>query len=122
MESGITGSFEMIVLTDELIDMTDHLMKGIEVSDDTLLIEELDRIGPGGQFLDTKETLKRFRSFWFPTLLDRKTRQPWLDAGGTTLGERLTVKVLEIVKEHRAKPLDPVKKQKVQEILAQAAG
>jgi len=122
MESGLTGSFEMIVLTDELIGMTNHLMKGIEVSDDTLLIEELDRVGPGGQFLDTKETLKRFRSFWFPTLLDRKTRQPWLEAGGTTLGERLTVRVLEIVKEHRAKPLDLNKKQKVQEILAQAAG
>ena len=122
MESGLTTSLEMIVLTDELVAMTDHLMKGIEVSDDTLMVDELDRVGPGGHFLDTPETLKRFRSFWFPTLLDRRTRLPWLQSGGTTLGQRLTARVLEIVKEHQVKPLDPDRKQKVQEILAQAAG
>jgi trimethylamine--corrinoid protein Co-methyltransferase len=122
MESGLTGSFEMIVLTDELISMTDHLMKGIEVSEDTLLLEELERVGPGGQFLDTQETLDRFRSFWFPALLDRKTRQPWLEAGSTTLCQRLNATVLEIIKEHRPKPLSPDQKVKVQEILAKAAG
>jgi trimethylamine--corrinoid protein Co-methyltransferase len=121
MESGLTTSFEMIVLNDELVAMTDHLMKGIEVSDDTLMVEELDRVGPGGHFMDTQETLKRFRDFWFPGLLDRRTRLPWLEAGGTTLGQRLTARVLEIIKEHQPRPLDPDKKQKVQEILAQAA-
>jgi len=122
MESGLTTSFEMIVLTDELVAMAEHVMKGIEVTDDTLMVDELDRVGPGGQFLDTKETLKRFRSFWFPGLLDRKTRLPWLEAGATTLGQRLSARVLEIIKEHQPKPLDADKKQKVQEILAQAAG
>jgi trimethylamine--corrinoid protein Co-methyltransferase len=122
MESGLAGSYEMIVLTDELIAMTDHLMKGIEVSDDTLMLDELDQAGPGGHFLDTKATLKRFRDFWFPGLLDRKTRLPWSEAGGTTLGQRLTTKTLEIIKEHQPKPLNPGKKQKVQEILAHAAG
>ena len=45
MESGLTGSYEMIVLTDELVAMTNHLMKGIDVNDETLLVEELDRVG-----------------------------------------------------------------------------
>jgi trimethylamine--corrinoid protein Co-methyltransferase len=36
MESGLTGSFEMIVLTDELIALADNLMKGIEVSNETI--------------------------------------------------------------------------------------
>jgi trimethylamine--corrinoid protein Co-methyltransferase len=122
MESGLTTSYEMIVLNDELVAMTDNLIKGIEVTEDTLMVEELDRVGPGGQFLDTKQTLKRFRSFWFPGLLDRKTRLPWLEAGATTLGQRLNARVLEILKQHQPKPLNPEKRQKVQEILAQAAG
>jgi trimethylamine--corrinoid protein Co-methyltransferase len=122
MESGLTGSFEMMVLTDELVSLTDHLMKGINVSEDTLLIEELERVGPGGQFLDTRETLSRFRSFWYPALLDRKTRQPWLEEGSITLGQRLNATVLEIIREHRPKPLSPDKKGKVQEILAGAVG
>jgi trimethylamine--corrinoid protein Co-methyltransferase len=122
MESGLTCSFEMIVLTDELVAMTDNIMKGIEVSDDTLMLEEIDQIGPGGHFLNTDQTLSRFRDFWYPGLLDRKRREQWLKAGATTLGQRLNARVKEIIKEHQPKPLEPDKKQQVQEILAQAAG
>jgi trimethylamine--corrinoid protein Co-methyltransferase len=43
MESGLTTSYEMIVLNDELVAMIENLMKGIEVTEDTLMAEELDR-------------------------------------------------------------------------------
>jgi trimethylamine--corrinoid protein Co-methyltransferase len=122
MESGLTTSFEMIVLTDELIAMTDHIMKGIDVSEDTLMLDEVDTIGPGGHFLATEQTLARFHDFWLPGLLDRKRRVQWLEAGAETLGQRLNARVKEITKEHQPKPLDADKKQKVREILAQAAG
>lgn len=122
MESGLTGSYEMIVLTDELIAMTGHLVKGIEVSDDTLMLDELDRVGPGGHFMDTDQTLNRFREFWYPGLLDRSRRETWLAGGGTTLGQRLNERVKEIVKEHQPEPLEVEKKQRIQEIVAQAAG
>jgi len=120
MESGLTTSYEMIVLTDELVAMTEHLMKGIEVSPDTLMVEELDEVGPGGQFLDSRQTVKRFREFWFPGLLDRRMRPQWLEAGGTTLGQRLNAKVREIIREQRVKPLEAGKKRGVQEVLARA--
>jgi len=122
MESGLTCSFEMIVLTDELIAMTDNIMKGIEVSDDTLMLDEIHQVGPGGHFLDTDQTLSRFRDFWYPGLLDRKRRVQWLEAGAETLGQRLNARVKEIIKEHQPKPLEPDNKQQVREILAQAAG
>jgi len=121
LESGLTTSFEMIVLTDELVAMTDHLMKGIEVSEDTLLLDELHRVGPGGHFLG-EETRKRFHDFWFPGLLDRSRRPQWLEAGATTLAQRLNARVKEIIKEHQPKPLGPDKKRKIQEILATASG
>ena len=120
MESGLTGSFEMIVLTDELVAMTDHMMKGIGVDDDTLMLDELDRVGPGGHFLDTRQTLARFRDFWFPTLLDRQIREQWLEDGAPTLGQRLNARVKEIVLEHHPKPLAAEKKVRIQAIVAQA--
>jgi trimethylamine--corrinoid protein Co-methyltransferase len=120
IESGLTTSFEMIVLTDELIAMTDHLMKGIEVNDDTLMLDEVDQVGPGGHFLDTEQTLARFRDFWYPGLLDRRRRPEWLAGGATTLGQRLNAKVKEMIKEHQPQPLDPETKRQVQEILAKA--
>jgi trimethylamine--corrinoid protein Co-methyltransferase len=122
MESGLATSYEMIVLTDELVAMTDHMMKGIEVSDETLMLDELHRIGPGGHFLDTEHTLRRFRDFWFPGLLDRQRRLQWFDAGATTLEGGLANRVNKILEEHQPGPLDPDKKRKVWEILARAAG
>ncbi|HSR35394.1 MAG TPA: trimethylamine methyltransferase family protein [Anaerolineae bacterium] len=120
MESGLTFSYEMIVLTDELITMTDHLMKGIVITDETLMLEEIHNVGPGGHFMDTDQTLNRFRDFWYPSLLDRGRREQWLAAGATTLGQRLSTRVRDILREHRPEPLDTDKKQRIQEILNQA--
>ena len=120
MESGLTTSYEMIALTDELVAMTDNMIKGIEVSDETLLVDEIDRVGPGGNYLDSKVTLQRFREYWRPGLLDRRLRQQWLDKGSLTLGQRLTAKVIKILDEYRPKQLEAEKSRKLREILAQA--
>jgi trimethylamine--corrinoid protein Co-methyltransferase len=120
IESGLTTSFEMIVLTDELVVLADNMMKGIQVMDETLMLDEIDRVGPGGHFLDTDQTLARFRDFWYPGLLDRRRRAEWLAGGATTLGQRLNTKVKEIIGQHQPKPLEPEAKRQVQEILAQA--
>jgi len=121
MESGLTFSFEMVVLTDELIALTNNLMKGIEVNKDTLMLDEIHNVGPGGHFLNTQQTLSRFKDFWYPSLLDRSLRTTWLDEGATTLGERLNKRVKEIVKEHTPEPLDADIKKRINEILSQAA-
>ena len=120
VESGLTASLEMIVLTDELVTLADNLMKGIEISDETLMLDEIHEVGPGGHFMDTDQTLKRFRDFWYPSLLDRGRREQWVEAGGTTLGQRLNARVKEILKEHQPTPLDAGRKRQLQEILAQA--
>jgi trimethylamine--corrinoid protein Co-methyltransferase len=122
VESGLTTSFEMIVLTDELVALADNLMKGIEIDDETLMLDEIHTVGPGGHFMDTDQTLKRFRDFWYPGLLDRGRREQWLERGATTLGQRLNARVLEIIKDHRPKPLEAAVKQQLQEIVARAAG
>jgi trimethylamine--corrinoid protein Co-methyltransferase len=122
MESGLTCSYEMIVLTDELIAMTDHIMKGIDVSADHLLLDEIDSVGPGGHYLNTEQTLHRFRDFWYPGLIDRSIRSTWLRAGGTTMEERLNAEVKQIIKEHVPEPLSPEVKRQLQEILSKAAG
>jgi trimethylamine--corrinoid protein Co-methyltransferase len=121
LESGLSMSFEMLVLVDELVGMTDRLMQGIEVSDDTVLVDEIDRVGPGGDYMKTKETVKRFREYWFPSLISRKTRDKWEEAGGTTLGQRLNARVREILAEHQPKALAPDKKAKIYEIAKLAA-
>lgn len=121
IESGLTASFEMLVLTDELIAMTDRLMGGIEINDETLLLDEIHRTGPGGHFLDTAQTLARFREFWYPTLLDRRIHEEWLEEGATTLSDRLKARVKEILSDHQPRPLDPGQKSALETLLNEAA-
>jgi trimethylamine---corrinoid protein Co-methyltransferase len=121
MESGLTCSYEMIVLTDELVSMTNNLMKAIDTSTDSLMLDEIDRVGPGGHFLNTDQTLNRFRDFWYPTLLDRSIRSTWLRKGATTLGNRLNAKVKEIIKDHKPEPMNKSVVKQVNEILSRAS-
>jgi trimethylamine--corrinoid protein Co-methyltransferase len=109
----------MIVLSDELVAMTDALINGIEVTDETLMLDELHEVGPGGHFLNTDATMARFRDFWYPDLMSREIRETWLERGASTLSRRLNEKVKTILKEHRPTQLEPKKRERVQEILAQ---
>ncbi len=120
MESGLTGSYEMIVLSDELIGLADNLMKGIEVSQETLMLDELHQVGPGGHFLNTPSTHQRYKEFWYPGLFSREIRESWVEDGELTLGERLNSRVREIVKEHKPDPLDPGAKEQIADILQRA--
>jgi trimethylamine--corrinoid protein Co-methyltransferase len=121
LECGLTCSFEMIVLTDELIALANNMMKGIEINDENLMLDEIDDVGPGGHFLNTKATLSRFKDFWYPSLLDRSLRSTWLENGGMTLEQRLRERVKEIVREHQPEALEKNVKNGIQEILATAS-
>jgi trimethylamine--corrinoid protein Co-methyltransferase len=120
MESGLTCSYEMILLTDELAAMCDNLVKGIPVNAETTQVDELHQIGPGGHFLESETTLNHFRDYWFPSLLDRQIRDRWLKRGGKPLGQRLNERVKEIIAEHRAPALPAEKSNKLREIIARA--
>ena len=120
MESGLTGSYEMIVLSDELIGLSEHMMKGIPVDEESMMLDELHRVGPGGHFLNTKATHDQFQDFWYPNLLSREIRESWVEDGELTLGEKLNQKVKRIIKEHQPAPLDPGAKAQIEDILDRA--
>jgi len=84
VESGMTCSYEMIVICDEIIGFVRRLLGGIEVSPETLALDTIDEVGPGGDYLMTEHTLRHYKSCWYPETLDRRTHQSWVDAGRPT--------------------------------------
>ncbi len=100
------GSLEMLVMTDEIIAMARRIMRGIEISDETLMLDLIDRVGPGGEFMSTKETARRCRTeVWSPTLLDRDPWEAWQASGAPTMRDRIRARVQEILATHRPPPL-----------------
>jgi trimethylamine--corrinoid protein Co-methyltransferase len=100
IESGMVGSFDMLVMSDLIIDMGRHLLKRIEITPETLAIDVINKIGPGGNFLADKHTLQHFREVWYNNLIDRKRFDSWIEDGKKTMGDRINQRVKEILKTH----------------------
>jgi trimethylamine--corrinoid protein Co-methyltransferase len=106
LESGLTGSPEMLVASDELIGMVRRMVEGIVIDDDALAADVIDEVGPGGHFLDQEHTLRHFRrEFWFPRLMDRQRWEIWREQGGQTLGQRAKALMHDLVRHHQPEPL-----------------
>jgi trimethylamine--corrinoid protein Co-methyltransferase len=115
------GSLEMLVMNDEIIAMTRRILNGIEIDDDTLMLDLIDRVGPGGHFLAERETAQRCRQeIWTSTLMDRDPWDIWMAAGAPTMGDLVRQRVRTIVATHRPPPLANGVAEEIQAILEAA--
>jgi trimethylamine--corrinoid protein Co-methyltransferase len=122
IESGLTASYEMLVTMNEIVGLVKHFMEGVEVAEETLALDVIDHVGPGGHFLAEAHTLRHFRKNWYPTLLDRENREGWEAGGRLTLGDRATAQVQDILDNHRPPPLDEAVLTELEAIIQQAEG
>jgi trimethylamine--corrinoid protein Co-methyltransferase len=122
LESGLLGSFDMLVMADEVIGMAKRILSGVSVTPETLAVEVIERVGPGGHYLSQPHTRQHFRAeTWFPRLLDRQMRGAWLAAGGRTMAERVRDRVVHILEHHEPAPLPEGVEARLQAIVDEAA-
>lgn len=105
LESGMTASFEQLVICDELIGWVKRFVQGVEVSEETLAVDLIDEVGPDGEFLSLRHTRDHYREDFYPQLLDRHNYDGWKAAGGTTLRQRAVEKARRLLEEHQPEPL-----------------
>jgi trimethylamine--corrinoid protein Co-methyltransferase len=105
IEQGLTSSPEMMVASNEIIDMVKRIMRGIPVNDGTKALNVMDETGPGGHFLDHDHTYQRFKhEIWRPQLLDRQVFENWELSGSKTYRQRVHERTIEIL-ETETEPL-----------------
>lgn len=122
IEYGSTASLEMLVICDEVIGMARRIVRGIEVTPETLAVDVVDRVGPGGHFLRDEHTRKFFKSeVWYPTLIDRKIYANWKADGSKTMTQRANEKVRSILESHQPEPLAPEIREKIRAVAERAA-
>jgi len=118
MESGMCTSLQSLVIADEVIGQVKRLVRGIEVNEETLALDVIAHVGPGGNFLSEEHTLQNFKKEWFfPTLFNRFRYQNWVASGKPDLAAVAQKKLLNIIDNHQPKPLDKKVKAKVSEIV-----
>jgi trimethylamine--corrinoid protein Co-methyltransferase len=121
LEAGLTTSPEMIVFTAEIISMLRVFTGGVSLDAESLALDVINEVGPGGDFLAAPHTLKHFRELWQPTLFDRRRASDWSAAGSKSLGQRLRERTVALVEDHEPEPLPDAVQQEVADILAEHA-
>ena len=106
IESGLTGSLEMVVIDNELFGMCKRIVDGMKINDESLAVDLIEKVGPRGHYLGEKHTLKHMlEEHWMPSLMDRSPYSKWCGSGGKDLALRARERALKILKEHQPEPI-----------------
>lgn len=105
LESGITFDFGQLVLDAEFARMIKHVVNGVPVDDESLAVEVIHKVGPFGNFLTEKHTIKRMRSQSQPEFMDRTMREAWERKGSRSAYDKAMDKVRHILDTHKPVPL-----------------
>jgi trimethylamine--corrinoid protein Co-methyltransferase len=112
-------SLEKLVIDDELCGMAYRLLEGIDVEEETLALETIDKVGPGGHFLAERHTMKHFRrERYIPSdVICRLTIDAWRKAGSKDILIRARERVERLLKEHQPKPMPEETLRELEEVL-----
>lgn len=98
---GLCASLEQVVVVNEFISMNRRLLNGIRVDNDTLAIDAISQVGPGGEFVSHRHTRRHCREAqWRPSLTSRDSRESWEREGCPDLRERARQKARDLLASH----------------------
>jgi trimethylamine--corrinoid protein Co-methyltransferase len=118
INNGLTASLQQLVVSNEVIGMVRRIYRGIDVNEETLALDLIDEVGPGGEYLTSGHTLRHFRENWYSDLIQRIPHEKWVDDGRKDLGTRANEKAREILEIHQPKPLDQNVQKELKKIVA----
>ena len=100
VDLAISAALDKLVLDAETYEHARAYLRRFEVNDDTLALDVIHKVGPGGHFLDTKHTLAHFKKeIWSRELSNTFILDP---AAKGSFIEKAQAKVREILATHRA--------------------
>jgi trimethylamine--corrinoid protein Co-methyltransferase len=120
VESGVTFDLGQLVVDDEIARMIRHILEGIPVNEDTLLLGDIQDVGWSGEFMSRESTLLGMRAMSAPRLFDRGVYEAWDAAGRVDLARRARDKALALLAEDDGCDLPPDVSAELDAIVARA--
>ncbi len=98
----------MLMLDDELCGAALRMARGIEVTDESLALDVIKRVGFSGNYLVEDHTADLFRTELFiPKLYSREPYDAWEEGGQRMAIDRAREHAQEILNGHQPRELDP---------------
>ncbi len=111
VEAGVTASYEMFAISNDICGAIKRISRGIRVTPETLAAELIGTVGYEKNHLNTPEALRFTKKHlreeqWYPLISNRTSRPEWEKRGSKTIAEVAREKVKEILATHTIEPLD----------------
>jgi trimethylamine--corrinoid protein Co-methyltransferase len=108
MDQLLTSSYEQAVIDNEIFAAVFRLGEGIPVTPETMAVEQIQQAGPGGQFLNQRNTLESYRKQqWQPQLTARMGWNEFQrEKSGKDMRQRANEAARKILSEHHPRRVD----------------
>lgn len=118
IERGMTVSYAQYIIDNEINGMVMRAVRGIDVNKDSIAVDVINKVGPAGNYLSEKHTLKYMRSeFFLSQLSDRQSYHRWKEQGEKDGWQRANEIAEGILANHMPTPVPvEIQRQLAQEI------
>jgi trimethylamine--corrinoid protein Co-methyltransferase len=107
VEGGLCTSYEKFVLDCDLLQSALCLIDPVEMTTETLALEEIRSVGPGGHFFGTERTIATFETAFYRPLVGLTLNYgAWVEAGSKSAAERATAIWQEALRTYEKPALD----------------
>ncbi len=122
LSSELTHHPLLAILDDDIAGMIGHFIESIEVNDETLALDLIEKVGPiPGFYLNKEHTRKWWKKEQFiPESADRLTYPEWMKTGKKDCLDYAKERMEEILATHRVLPLTASQEEDIKRILEEA--
>jgi trimethylamine--corrinoid protein Co-methyltransferase len=107
LEAGLVCSLEKFILDVEGLAMMHHFLAGLTIDEESLALEEIAAVGPGGHHFGTAHTLAHYRdAFYLPIVSDRQNYDAWQENGAADAAQRAHKVAQQLLETYEQPPLD----------------
>ncbi len=111
-----------MVMETEIYGIVQKVAGGVDVDDETLALDLIKKVGPGGTYLAEKHTRRHMKEIWRPTVWDRTPYDVWNAGGKKGALEKATEIADDILANYRPEPLPDDVVAEIAGIVARADG
>jgi len=105
LDGSKTLSYAHMLMEAEIYGIVQKVAGGIEVSDETLALDVIRKVGPGGTYLAEKHTRAHIKDIWRPGVWDRTPYDAWLRDGRRGALQNAEERAREILRTSAPEPL-----------------
>ncbi|WP_420324977.1 trimethylamine methyltransferase family protein [Mameliella sp.] len=108
LEGGLVASFEKFVMDADQLGTLHKMAQGVTVNEETLAMDAIREVGPGGHYLGCAHTQANFKTaFWRSEVFDYKPYETWSEEGARDTVALATARVQKLLDTYQQPMLDP---------------